>query len=247
MKIALIQMSSRLYDIESNFETMKDFIKESIKLGADIIAFPEMNLTGYFYTPEHLINAIPIDNEYVTKTVGLTKNNDVTLILGIAETVGDKTFVTQIVAEAGKIVGTYRKHNIVNLEAKLFHAGDIEPIFVKADKKYGLTICADIDLSDLFQTYAQKGCNFVIECASPDLYGNRNPRNWEGGYNWWKNNCIEKIGQYAKDNKINILVTTQSGRNEQDDFPGGGYLFSSDGKIISGTTDYKQEILIVTI
>jgi hypothetical protein len=35
--------------------------------------------------------------------------------------------------------------------------------------------------------------------------------------------------------------------NEQHDSLGGSYLFSSDGKIISGTTDYKQEILIVTI
>lgn len=84
-------------------------------------------------------------------------------------------------------------------------------------------------------------------CASPNLYGNQENRNWKKGYLWWKNNCIEKIGKYAKNNNINIAVATQSGRNEEDDFPGGGYHFSPKGDIVKKTIDHKQEILFLEI
>ena len=87
----------------------------------------------------------------------------------------------------------------------------------------------------------------MFECASPDLYGSREKRNWNSGYNWWKNNCIKKIGKYSKDNNLKIAVSTQSGRNLEDDFPGGGYLFSRNGKIINETRNYKQKVLIVNI
>ncbi|MEK9177574.1 MAG: carbon-nitrogen hydrolase family protein, partial [Patescibacteria group bacterium] len=81
----------------------------------------------------------------------------------------------------------------------------------------------------------------------PNLYGDRRDRNWEKGYAWWRNNCIEKIGKYALYNKITIAVTTQSGRDIDDDFPGGGYLFSKNGELIAETKDYKQEMLLAEI
>ena len=44
-----------------------------------------------------------------------------------------------------------------------------------------------------------------------------------------------------------IAVSTQSGQNVDDDFPGGAYLFSANGELLAETKDYKQEILLVEI
>ena len=240
-------MGSKKGKISQNIVTMRRFLNESALLGADIVAFPEMNITGYFAKPEYLDCCLNTDDPGIKKAVNLTLGSNITLIFGIAEKNGNKYHITQVIAESGNIVGVYRKHNIINDEAKIFKPGNSSPIFEKNGYKYGITICADIDLPNLYQDYANKGCDFVIECASPDLYGNKNPRNWEKGYIWWRDNCIAKIGKYAKNYKIPIMVTTQSGRNVEDDFPGGGYLFSKNGDIISETIDYKQEILIIDI
>lgn len=240
-------MNSQKNNLQANFATTKHFFEKSVKLGSDIVVFPEMNLTGYFATSEYLKSALEINSDYALKTVALTKDTNVTIIFGMAEALNGKFYISQVVAESGKIVGIYRKHNVINDEAKIFTPGDSEPIFCKSNKKYGITICADIDMPELYKKYAVKNCEFILECASPDLYGNRNPRNWESGYNWWRINCIEKIGKYSKDNKIAIAVATQSGSNQDDDFPGGGYLFSKDGQILAETKDYQQEILTITI
>jgi len=247
MKIALIQMNSEKGDIEKNLELTKKYFRQAIDNGAEIVVFPEMSITGYFTSEKYLQKALNLENKVILNIISLTKNNNATIIFGIAESLDKHFYITQVVAELGKIIGVYRKHNIISDETNLFTASNIEQVFYKNNLKYGITICADIDLSDLYKKYAQLGCNLIIECASPDLYGSREQRNWENGYNWWKNNCIEKIGKYSKDNNVKIAVSTQRGRNQEDDFPGGGYLFSENGGIIAETDNYKQEILIVNI
>lgn len=246
MKLALVQMSSKKGGIEQNLELTKKYFKQATDDGARIVVFPEMSLTGYFVSKKYLNKALSLESRQVLDVVSLTKDNDSTIIFGIAELLDDKFYITQIIGEKGKVVGVYRKHNVVNDEEIFFTKGNLEPIFCKGNLSYGITICADIDLPDLYKKYATLGCNLVIECASPDLYGDKEQRNWESGYNWWKKKCIENIGKYSKDNNIKIAVSTQGGRNEEDDFPGGGYLFSEKGELISETKDYRQEINIIS-
>ena len=247
MKIALINMCSEKGDLNVNFSRLEYHVSAARKLGAGIIVFPEMTITGYFDDERVAKYALNKESKYCQKVSKLTENNDLTIIFGIAEKENDKLYITQFVAEGGQIIGKYRKQNIVDKEARVFHPGSNNPIFEKDSLKYGLTICADIDLPKLYSSYAKNGCYIIFECASPDLYGDRDKRDWLSGYNWWRNNCIEKIGKYSKDYKIKVAVATQSGRNSEDDFPGGAYLFTQDGKIISETKDYKQEILIIEI
>ena len=245
MKIALIQMSSAKGKVAQNLEQTLFFIQTARQNGAEIIVFPEMNLTGYFTKEKYSDKCLSLDSAEVKKVIEMS--NGMTIVFGIAEEKDGKKYISQVVAQDGKILGVYRKNNIKDNETLLFSPGLEEPVFTVGENKFGITICADIDQPELFSAYAKKGCNMIFECASPDLYGDRENRNWEKGYLWWKKNCIEKIGKYAKENKINIAVATGSGRNEEDDFPGGGYFFSPNGDIFKETTDYKQEILYCDI
>ncbi|MFA7243842.1 MAG: carbon-nitrogen hydrolase family protein [Patescibacteria group bacterium] len=241
MKIALVQMPSAKGEIKINSERMSDYISFAAKAKADVAVFPEMSLTGYFTENNYIDTCLELESKPVKKVVGASK--DIAILFGIGEKDNSGYHITQIFAQNGKIVGVYRKHNVQSGEEKIFSSGVESPIFDLGGVRFGITICADIDLPELYKEYATKGCKVVFECASPDLYGDRENRNWEKGYLWWKNNCITKIGNYARENKINIAVATQSGRNMDDDFPGGGYLFSTEGKIIAETKDYQQEVL----
>lgn len=245
MKIALVQMPSAKGETAQNLERTLSFIDSACQNGAEAVVFPEMSLTGYFTEEKCAGACLMLDSIEVKKVIEASEC--ITIIFGIGESDNEKKYISQIVAQNGKLLGVYRKHNIKNDEALLFSPGLEEPVFTIGEKKFGIVICADIDCPELFAGYAKKGCDIIFECASPDLYGKRDPRNWEKGYLWWKNNCIEKIGKYAKDNRIKIAVATGSGRNEEDDFPGGGFLFSPEGETIKETTDYKQEILFVEI
>lgn len=247
MIIALVQMFSEKGDTKSNLLKTKELIRRSVKSGAEIVVFPEMSLTGYFASKKYLDATLQLNSKEVLEIVKLSEELGVTIIFGIGEQSDDKYYITQIVAQEGELIGCYHKHNVINDEANIFELGKELSTFSIGEIKFGITICADIDRPELFREYADRGCNVVFECASPDLYGDRENRDWEKGYLWWRQNCVEKIGKYSKDNEIKIAVATGSGRNLEDDFPGGGYLFSENGEIITETRDCKQEILVLEI
>jgi len=246
MKIALIQSPAVMGNVEENLRIASDFVGKASDLGSEVFIFPEMSLTGYFDKAEQMKYSISLENEHVIKMVDLS-NGGKTIIFGLSEKKGNYNYITQVVAQNGKMVGKYEKHNLAGDEAKNYIKGKDTPVFNVGDLRFGITICADIDLESLYKTYKEKGCDIVFECASPDLYGDSENRNWRSGYDWWRENCIEKIGKYSKDNRIKIAVATMSGSNEYGDFPGGGYLFSEKGEIISETRIHKDELLIVNI
>lgn len=247
MKIALVQMSSKKNNLKSNLAVTADFVKRAAQNMAEIVVFPEMNLTAYFTSEVDASSALAVEDKNIQEIIKLSKAYNLTIIFGIAEKKDSKLYISQLVAQHGELMGVYRKHNVVGAELKLFTPGKDLPIFNLGKLKFGITICADIDVPELFAEYAKAGCQLIFECASPDLYGDRDKRDWEKGYAWWRENCLKKIGQYAQDNKIVIAVATQSGRNQDDDFPGGGYLFLPTGQLSAETINYQQEILLVDI
>jgi len=53
LNLALAQINSTVGDFEGNFQKIAEYIKRADEMGADIVAFPEMALTGY--PPEDLL------------------------------------------------------------------------------------------------------------------------------------------------------------------------------------------------
>jgi len=60
-----------------------------------------------------------------------------------------------------------------------------------------------------------------MRCKNGDIDHNLNEitRNWQSGYNWWKEECCKKLGVYAGENQLCIAVATQAGRTMDEDFP----------------------------
>lgn len=47
MKLAMAQVNPTVGDLERNIETIRKFIEEAKKRDADLMAFPELSVTGY--------------------------------------------------------------------------------------------------------------------------------------------------------------------------------------------------------
>jgi len=54
LRIALAQMNSMVGDFDYNTNKIKNHLKQARKMGADVILFPELAITGY--PPEDLIS-----------------------------------------------------------------------------------------------------------------------------------------------------------------------------------------------
>jgi predicted amidohydrolase len=248
MKIALVQMCSVKGDILANLSTTRAYVEEAAAAGAEVIVFPEMSLTGYLDPLRWPDAVLALDSEPVQELARMTDGNDLTILAGIAERNPDgKPFITQVVAQGGKVIGCYRKQTIPSDESGWFATGAGGPLFEHQGTPFGIAICADIDCADVFATQAQAGAAVIFECASPGLYGEQATRNWQLGYDWWRDECAAKLGQYARDSGVYIAVATHAGRTVDEDFPGGGYLLDPSGTCVTETPDWSEQVLYATI
>lgn len=248
MNIALVQMCAVKGDIAANLHRTRARLDEAQAAGAEVVVFPEMSLTGYI-DPTRWPNAVlSLDDEPVQNLAHITNGTSLTVLAGIAErNPAGRPFITQVVAQGGRIAGAYRKQTIPADEAGWFDAGDGGPVFEHRGIPFGIAICADIDCGDVFSRQVAAGARVIFECASPGLYGPQATRNWQSGYAWWRSECHSKLGRYARENRAWIAVATHAGRTIDEDFPGGGYLFDPHGVCVAETDDWSEQVMYATI
>jgi len=249
--VALVQMRCEKGAIDENLAATRAHLREARARGAEIACFPEASITGYVDPARHPGALVAVDGPEVARFVALTGEAGVTALAGIIEAhPGGLPFITQVVARDGALLGVYRKRTIPEDEAHLFAPADPNAtprVFAHPAAPFGVAICADIDNPAVFADGARAGARLVFECAAPGLYGAQETRDWRAGHAWWRGECEEKLGRYARENGIFIAVATQAGRTSDEDFPGGGYLFGPDGALLAATPDWSAGVLYATV
>jgi predicted amidohydrolase len=247
-RIGLIQMHCEKAAIQKNLKTIACYLEEAALHNLDIIGFPEMSLTGYADPNKYPEAVLNLDGPEVQQLLRLTEQSSVTALVGLIErNPSGKPFITQIAVRRGVLQGYYRKITIKDEETEWFSAGQDVPMFKLGDLKFGIAVCADIENETVFAECRRKGAKFVFELAAPGLYGEQVTRNWESGYAWWEGECQKYLSRYAQDYGVWIGVATQAGRTVDEDFPGGGYVFSPTGERLYATADYLPGAVYVEL
>lgn len=240
-RIGLIQMRCEKAAIEQNQSIISAYIAEAAALGVDILAFPEMSLTGYADPTRFPGAIVALDGPVVASFVESTRGFKGTAAAGVIErNPAGKPFITQVFARDGLLLGHYRKNTIDDEESPWFAHGVGVPVFDQDGLAWSPAICADIDNPAVFRAGADQGARIVFEMAAPGLYGDMATRNWQEGYAWWSGECKTTLAGYAREMGIWIAVATQAGRTVDEDFPGGGFLFDPQGNCRFETEDWRE-------
>lgn len=244
LSIGLVQMRCPKGDIDGNLEQIRRYLDEGARRGVDIICFPEMSITGYINPTRRPDAVLALDHPAVDRFVAMTSLYRITALAGIVEANPDgKPFITQIAARDGVLLGVYRKTSIPDDEANWFAAGPTVRVFAHPATTFGVSLCYDISNPAVFTKCARQGARIVFAAAAPGLYGSQETRDWQAGFDWWRGECHRLFRRYARENGIAIAVATQAGRTEDEDFPGGGYLFAPDGDCLAETPDWSEGVL----
>ena len=146
LRIGLAQINPTVGDISGNVRKILEWIGRAREAGCDLLAFPELVITGY--PPEDLLfkpafieaNRRAVD-EITRATTGLS------VIVGFADKT-DQTWNAAAVLHDGRLAGIYHKQLLPNYgvfdEKRYFAAGAETPVFVLGDAMMGVTICEDI-------------------------------------------------------------------------------------------------------
>lgn len=106
--VALAQISPRLADVETNLGTYQEQVREAVALGADLLVFPELSLTGYHLKDDVSEVATRLDGPVASELRELSRGT--AFVAGLVEESPDFQFYNSAVwFEDGEIRHVHRK------------------------------------------------------------------------------------------------------------------------------------------
>ena len=163
LRIGLAQMNSTVGDLSKNTERIKQFMVQAKDAHVDLLALPELAVTGY--PPEDLLfkrQFLQDTDSYLQEIIKST--GDLAVVVGVSELSGTQTinpgvvslpddetaalYNAAVVAHGNKLVGVHRKIFLPNYgvfdENRYFSRGKECPVFELHGITFGVNICEDI-------------------------------------------------------------------------------------------------------
>jgi predicted amidohydrolase len=248
LTLGLVQMRCQKGAIEYNTISMYRYLEECRKKGVDIVCFPEMNITGNINPLKYPNAVISRYHSSIQRIADMSFTYQTVIIAGFSEkNYRGKPYISQFVAKEGKIVGCYRKRTISLYESEWFSPGTETPIFSYSGINFGLALYSDIGDGMIFKEYSKQSAGLVFMSAAPGLCEQQETRDWKSDFEWWRDECKNKLGKYAAKHGIYIAVATQAGSTSDEDFPGGGYVIAPSGNCICESEDWHEGMIVAKI
>ncbi|MBN1550133.1 carbon-nitrogen hydrolase family protein [bacterium] len=162
LKIAAASIANYIGDYEKSIDSIQKWTQKAKAKDADVILFPELNLTGYITAPIAADIALPLDNRYNEMIVDICKDNSIVICYGFIEKEDQNLFCTHAIVDKDGIVGTQRKIHVPRQEADYWKPGNNIQVFDVNGTKIGLSICRDSFFPEYQRTLYFKGCEVVL-------------------------------------------------------------------------------------
>ena len=237
--MAIAQINCTVGDLEGNCRKITEWLGRAGEFGADMIAFPELAITGY--PPEDLLlkpKFIDDNVDALRKAAGSV--GDMIAVIGFVNKVGSDIFNAAAVIHKGKIVGIYNKMLLPNYgvfdEKRYFKAGTIPSVFRAGNLAFGVNICEDIWHED-GPTKAQvaMGASIILNINSSPYYAGKMKKR------------EEVVKREAKANEVTIAYVNMVGGQDELVFDGDSMIADPTGKVICRGQAFKEDLLIADI
>jgi predicted amidohydrolase len=235
MKIALAQMKIS-GNIDENFEKTLSLIEVAAKNGAQLICFPELQLSPFFPQYKGLDVSkyvLSIDDKRVKEIQEKCKEYNIMSIPNIYLKEKDKYFDTSIlIAGDGEIIGTSKMVHIMSChnfyEQDYYHPSDTGfRVYETPIGKIGVIVCFDRHISESFRLCALQGADLVIIPTANT-----------------KNEPLEKFEWElripAMQNNIFIAMCNRVGKEGEMDFAGESVVVDPNGDVVIKADDKEQ-------
>jgi NAD+ synthase (glutamine-hydrolysing) len=253
MKIALAQTNTTVGDLCGNAQKILSFARRAADAGADVVAFPELTLTGY--PPRDLLEKqsfLDQTEQHLGQLAADTAQLKLTVICGTVTRTGASSgnpiYNSAAVLKGGGIVFRQNKMLLPSYdvfdETRYFEPAPQQLPLTIDGSVTALTICEDawndkqfwerrLYRRDPVEELAQSGARALISInASPYHMGKRELRR-------------EVFATTARHFKIPIVYVNQVGGNDQLIFDGSSFAMNAEGQVIASAASFEEDLLYV--
>src|SRR5438128_3152212 len=146
IRVGLAQINPTVGAIEANTRLVLDWMERAHAAGCDLVAFPELAVTGY--PPEDLLFKSAFIEANLRALQDVTRaTSGLTAVVGFVDK-RDDIFNAAAILHDGRLVGVYHKQYLPNYgvfdEDRYFQAGNSAPVFTVGETCFAVNVCEDI-------------------------------------------------------------------------------------------------------
>ncbi len=263
-RVALAQVNPTVGDIKGNTRLITDHIQRAREAQADLVAFPELCVTGY--PPEDLLykdsfldaaddalKQIVEASEGITVVVGIPERAQIpSSLVGEGEGGGmpptgrpqeptpANLYNAAAVIHDGKLIDIYRKIFLPNYsvfdEERYFTAGNLSPVYEIGGARIGVNVCEDI--------WFERGPTNVQKAAGAQVIININGSPYYRG-----KRAVREVmlSQRAADNGIFLCYVNMIGGQDELVFDGASMIFDPRGKTITTGRQFDDDFVLADL
>ena len=239
IRIAAVIFNSAVGQVRHNLARMLPWIKKAKKEGADLICFPELNVTGYSTKPEIKGCAESIPGPASERLIQMANYNQIVILAGMAEKdENNRIFASHLVVTPDKISGFYRKIHIAPPERCIFSPGNSVSLFKIDGVKLGIQLCYDAHFPELSTRMAVDGADIIfMPHASPRGTPPEKLTSW-----------LRHLTARAFDNSVFIVACNQNGENLKGlEFPGVAVIIDPSGDVLKDNVSGQDAMIVADL
>jgi N-carbamoylputrescine amidase len=239
IRIAAVIMNCPVGRVQDNLDRMAGWIKTAKKQAADLVCFPEMNVTGYSTREKIKESAETVPGTISQSVVDLAREFKLAILAGLSEKDSQgRVFASHLVVTPGGMARIYRKIHIAPPEIDVFSAGDTIALFKIKGVKLGIQLCYDVHFPELSTRMATDGADVIF-------MPHASPRGTPAEkFNSW----MRHLPARAFDNGVYVVACNQTGSNQSGlNFPGLSVILDPSGRVIKKYTGGKEHMIVADL
>ncbi len=240
LRIGLAQINTIVGDIEGNAKKIVDKIELAKQMGADIVAFPELALTGY--PPEDLLFKphFVARNKQVLNELARYVSKSLVAVVGFVDQDSD-IYNAAAILHNGKVVAIYHKNYLPNYgvfdEFRYFQRGDRALVVMLNDIRVGITICEDI-------WYPGGPARLEALVCDAQVLVNISSSPYHSGKLSWRERMLSVR---ANDNIAAVAYVNLVGGQDELVFDGASLIVNEQGEVVARAKQFEEDFLIADL
>ncbi len=230
MKIAVAQTRPVTGDIPNNIEQHRRLIKLAVPLGAEVVVFPELSVTGYEPTLAKDL-AIDQDDRRFDHFQNLSDTQGITIGVGAPTKNRDGICISLVLFQPHQTRQLYSKMYLHSDEEGFFVPGPRSAGFIGQDAKAALSICYELSVPEHAANVFQNGAEIYIASVAKSVRG--------------IGRALERLSEIAREYSMTVLMANCIGLSDGMECAGKTSVWNKNGVLLAQLDDVSEGIIVV--